>query len=425
MGVSVSAAEAATKPVAAPKPAATPTTNAATKPAATTKPAAAVEAGTPVVADALTNTVDPFDMADQKLKFLKAAGKTGELDAKTFDADRKAGGNLIMPFEKWETAVAFDKNKNATLDWFEFEAYRQAMRKAVLAACDKDNDNKLTGDERTAALKRLTDGKLVIKPDPERVVARPSQAGPTEDGEPGRRGVVRVRVEGEPFGPPKYTPRPEELQRWDLDGDGELNDEEMATMLHDQAWDFTPEPMQEFALRNFDADGDGRIDRAEWQAYRAFTAELSNSYRDWMTQMMGLDKDATPEQIGKTMQPIVNNVMQALQKRAKPDDGEPEMWYQSENMKGGWVADMAIGQALYILRFERQALADHGGTASDATRAALRKAYEADMRQRIEKADVGNKGRLTREEAENFLIDLMDDYVKEGYDYGQSQKKNK
>ena len=72
-----------------------------------------------------------------------------------------------MPFEKWETAVAFDQNKNGTLDWFEFAEYRQAMRKAVLTACDKDKDSKLTGDERTAALKLLTDGKLVIKPEPE------------------------------------------------------------------------------------------------------------------------------------------------------------------------------------------------------------------------------------------------------------------
>jgi len=133
-------------------------------------------------ADALTNTVDPVDVADQKLKFLRAAGKTGELDKNGFETDRKTGGGLVLPFEKWETAVAFDKNKNGTLDWFEFEAYRQAMRKAVLAACDKNKDNQLTGDERTAALKLLADGKPVIKPETERdrAGARPPQAGPAD-----------------------------------------------------------------------------------------------------------------------------------------------------------------------------------------------------------------------------------------------------
>jgi len=127
--------------------------------------------------DALTNAVDPYDVADQKTKFITLAGKTGELDAKTFDADRKAGNNLLMPFEKWETAILFDKDKNGTLDWFEFEAYRQAMRKAVLAACDKNNDKTLTGDERTAALKLLTDGKIIIKPDPERITGLPPGFG--------------------------------------------------------------------------------------------------------------------------------------------------------------------------------------------------------------------------------------------------------
>ena len=132
--------------------------------------------------DALTNAVDPYDAGDQKVKFFKAAGKTNELDAKAFEADRKAGGGLVMPFEKWETAVAFDANKNGKLDWFEFVEYRQAMRKAVLAAYDKDKNGKLTGDERTAALKLLASGKLVIKPDPEaeRVGARPPSGAATQ-----------------------------------------------------------------------------------------------------------------------------------------------------------------------------------------------------------------------------------------------------
>ena len=132
-------------------------------------------------ADALTHVVDPYNAADQKAKFDKLSGKTGELDAKTFEADRKAGDNLIMPFEKWETAVLFDKDKNSTLDWFEFDAYRQAMRKAVLAACDEDKDGKLTGDERTAALKRLAEGQLTIKPDAERATGLPPGFGAVVD----------------------------------------------------------------------------------------------------------------------------------------------------------------------------------------------------------------------------------------------------
>jgi len=385
MTVSALAADVTTKPVVAPKPAT------ATQPAATTKPATPSEAdATPtIVTDALTNTVDPFSMADQKTKFLKLAGNTGELNAKSFEVDRKAGGNLIMPFEKWETAIAFDKNKNTTLDWFEFEAYRQAMRKAVLAACDKNKDNKLTGDERTAALKLLAEGKLDIKPDPEQ-----------------RTGAL----------PPKLV-APE-------DGDGKLNDDEMtesraATI---RGWEFIQSPMREFALRNFDADGDGKFDNAEWQAFMAFQEERWKIDQDWIRQMLGLDKDTRLEQLEEIMEPIVDNALKALGKRANPDDGEPAVWYQSENMIGH-VGDMANGFVLHLVRLEQQVLADHGGKPSDATRAALIKAYAEDLRQRVEKADVDKKGHLTRQEAEAFLIELMDEHVKAGYEYGQAQKK--
>jgi len=135
--------------------------------------------------DALTFVVDPYDVADQKIKFLRAAGKTGELDAKAFDVDQKAGDNLIQPYETWATAVGFDKNKNGTLDWFEFDAYRQAMRKAVFVTCDNNRDGNLSGDERVVALKLLAGGKLVIKPgvDLERAGALPP-GGASADAKP-------------------------------------------------------------------------------------------------------------------------------------------------------------------------------------------------------------------------------------------------
>jgi len=220
----------------------------------------------------------------------------------------------------------------------------------------------------------------------------------------------------------EWQPSAEDLKRWDKDGDGKLNEEEMAAMLRDVVWDGTPVPMQEFALRNFDADSDGQLDDAEWKAYRAFYEELRNSEMDWAIQMLGLDKGANIEQIEKVMKPIVDNVEQALEKRAKPDEGEPVLWYRSENMRGGWFGDLALGYALYFLQFEQQALADHGGKPNDTTRAAMRKAYEADMHRRIEQA-IGNKGHLTPQEAETFLIELLDERVKAGYEYGQAQKK--
>jgi len=155
---------AAPAPATLPKPAVSPEVAATTAATTLPKPVVPLEVAAAPARDALTYAVDPYNVVDQKTKFFKLAGRTGELDAKTFEADREAGGNLIQSFEKWETAVAFDKDKNSTLDWVEFDAYREAMRDAVLAAFDKNRDNKLIGIERDEALKALAAGKVIIKP---------------------------------------------------------------------------------------------------------------------------------------------------------------------------------------------------------------------------------------------------------------------
>jgi len=229
--------------------------DATTKPGDATKPVAATTRAVVEAADAeaaakpdvLTGAVDPFDATDQKIKFLKTAGKTNELDAKTFEADRKtfdadrkageadrkageadrkAGGGLVMPFEKWETAVAFDANKNGKLDWFEFAEYRQAMRKAVLTACDKNKDNKLTGDERVEALKLLTAGKLVIKPEAAlaKLGARPPQAAAADGG---------VGAASQPASQPTSRPSPADFATAfnELAGEGVTRENNAAVAL--------------------------------------------------------------------------------------------------------------------------------------------------------------------------------------------------
>jgi len=407
-----------------------------------------------VKADALTNTVDPYNVADQKTKFTKLSGNTGELDAKTFDADRKAGGNLVMPFEKWETAAAFDKNKNSTLDWFEFDAYRQAMRKAVLAACDKNKDGKLTGDERAIALKLLAEGKLEIKPEPERPVAMPPMAGPFGGGAPaagggpdrnaieqmhldfrtrmdeinGRIATLNKRMETE-----KGTLSAEERQALakaidDAVAESDRAVEEFRKAMstatrskeqqardREQAWNGLPKSLQGFLARNAGVDGDGNLDDAKREAAFAFMMDLNRANTSW-TSMMN-PKDATPEQQMETMkkwQPVIVNLQKDMLKRVDPDgDGTtppekiaPEKWR-------AFLEKFLNGQVRYMERFEKQVLADNGGKPNDKTRAALIQAIEADLRERVKKADANNNGILDPEEGEKFFRELMDEMLKE------------
>ena len=446
--------------------------DATTKSAPTTKPAATTKPATPpaIVADALTSAVDPYDVADQKTKFLRLAGNTGELDAKTFDADRKAGGGLIMPFEKWDTAVTFDKDKNKTLDWLEFDAYRQAMRKAVLAACDKNKDNKLTGDERVAALKLLADGKLVIKPDPERAGPLPPMFGAsrasepmqafkkrqaeykkymddyverydelhdrlrkmteglskeefdvvknTEDFKALRQAAVELEREQRKVGNEFHT---EWLERFDKNKDGIVDEDEVLSLLYEQEEeDDWPKPWRDFSLRNFDTDGDGKLNETEWRAAHAFQQEIWKTTNDWRLRVLGKDifesgafkDDAEHEAFMKEWSPVWDNLATALlRKRFGLGDKEtpsPEALKKASVQ----VGLLSCGVLEYMLRFEEKPLADNGGKASPATRTAMLKALDADMRKRIQKFDAGKKGYLSPEEGERLLLELMDEFLK-------------
>jgi len=324
-------------------------------------------------ADALTNAVDPYDMTDQKIKFFKAVGNDNELDEKEFLANQKAGGGLVLPFEKWATALAFDANKNGSLDWFEFDAYRQAMRKVVLAAYDKNKDGKLTGNERIAALKALADGKVEIKPPVE--TPRGGASADAGDGQPGGS-VVASQPASRPVASLSYE---EAVKKYDKDGDGKLNNEERAVWqrdLRDETVKTLPAPMREFLLRNFDADRDGKFSDEEWSASRVFQKNASQTMMGWS---LVFDKDTTEAERRETMQQVGMRIDQAMNKRAN-SDGQP-----SPEQIAALRQKTIVGMARYMERFEKQALADNGGKPSAATRAALLNAIDADIRDRAKK----------------------------------------
>ena len=428
--VSVSAEEATTKPAVAPKPAA------ATKPAATTTPAVPSEVVAPPAADALTNTVDPFDTADQKIKFLRAAGKTSELDAEVFETDRKTGNHLVMPFEKWATAVAFDKNKNGKLDWFEFEAYRQAMRAAVLAGFDKNKDGKLTGAERDAAIKALQDGKVTIKPGVEapRGALPPTPDDPWGDNQRSRPPRVSRPLETSGLSDEtirnikKLIPNAVAVDMQDVTrsadrryltiglycDDGKTRavmvpeKKEVICKMH---LDTQPAPLREFFLRQFDAGGDRKLTDEEWNAYETFDDNLAKTMNGWMSLMF--DKDTTQAERHEALTAVGPKIDLGVNQRAGRDILPPKNEDEDDDEDmAAFYEKVNVGMVRYMERFEKRALADNGGKPNAATRAALLKALDADIRDRAEKIGMNN-GKLTPENSAKLFLELTDEWLKE------------
>lgn len=170
--------------------------------------------------DIAKGVVDPYDAGTERTRFLTAAGVDSELDEKEFTASAAASEPFARKFDSWTTLKAFDRNGNGTIDWFEADGYRKALRDAVMLTYDKDKDGKLAGEERELASKDLTAGKAprVSLPRRERPVG-PGGEAPAQPGEGrGDRGGDR--------GGRTDEQRAEELKKFDKDGDGSLNDEE-------------------------------------------------------------------------------------------------------------------------------------------------------------------------------------------------------
>ncbi|MGB2822212.1 MAG: hypothetical protein WBF17_14605, partial [Phycisphaerae bacterium] len=113
-------------------------------------------------ADVLKGAVDPYEPGAERGRFFRVAGVNNELDGKEFAAAQGQAGSFARKFDRWQSMLAFDKNRNGTLDWFEADAYRQDLRKRVLEAFDADKDGRLTGKERERANAALAAGRVPL-----------------------------------------------------------------------------------------------------------------------------------------------------------------------------------------------------------------------------------------------------------------------
>ena len=161
--------------------------------------------GSAPAADLCKDCIDPYASTTERGKFFKAAGVDSELTADEFKADQARKDGFVRKFDTWPGMLAFDKNGNKTMDWFEMNAYRLAFRKQVLAAYDKNKDERLAGAEREAAIKALEGGtfRLRIQRTPITPAPRPGDRRVPQPGAAGDLLQADVRIEDEhlPEGP--------------------------------------------------------------------------------------------------------------------------------------------------------------------------------------------------------------------------------
>ncbi len=244
--------------------------------------------------DVAKGVVDPYDAGAERARFLAAAGVDSELSEEEFKANAAASEPFARKFDSWATLRAFDRNGNGTIDWFEADGYRKALRDAVLLAYDKDKDGKLAGEERDAANKELAAGKAPRVATPRRERPTPDGNQPRQPGQPGNRPAQPGQPGGGRGGLTEEQ-RAEMLKNFDKDGDGQLNREEREAARSAQLEEWrkaNPEAAARFDERRaeeekrradftkkYDKDGDGQL--SEEERREAFRAEGQARLEAW------------------------------------------------------------------------------------------------------------------------------------------------
>jgi len=345
-----------------------PATRPAVRDASTQPPDANAPARPPrPVADMLTGAIDPYQPGRERLAFFKAAGPDNELDANEFVASRKARDGFVRRYDHWKDLLAFDKNRSGTLDWFEIDAYRQDLRRRVLAAFDADKNGRLSADERKAANEALVAGKVPGEPP-----ALPERARIADAEHPGP---------GDPEAPPATQPArrvPDELAKWQL--------------------------------KNFDADGDGELspeEQAEVDKFQKQFAEIGRKFRERMEDLNG-DGEVTEEERQELRKQWQAAGLKMIARAVSYMDADGDGTISPEERRG-FQQRMQGGMTKYLEKFSESYDADRNGRLDPAEREKLLDGAAKELERRTEKFDADHNGRLSPDE----MMDMMEDFVRE------------
>jgi len=408
------------------------------KPASPRSPATRPALRVQKAPDVAKGPVDPYDAATERAKFFKAAGPDNELDQKEFAAAAGKKDSFVRKFDRWEAMLAYDKNSNRTIDWFEADAYRRKIRERVLKAFDADKNKQLKGEERDKANAMLAAGRVPAETGGRSGSSGRIHAGRSRrDGPPGRaRGgdrdmsdeqravrIAAMREEAEMkrreaakrqdfeaqrrqeaeqeermrrFREEAERRRREALERQDRDGDGEISEEERAAMAREMRERMEAERVQREEQARRAREEAQRVQREEQarrareEAQRAQREEQARRAREqWLTRRYDSDRD------GK-----LNEKERAAMEAGRARREERMRRYRQEREK-------------YERQMREKYDADHDGKLSEkenaAMREGMRKEAEANrqaMRARFQKlraqADADGNGQTSGEEWRNY-----------------------
>ena len=383
--------------------------------------------------DLLKGAIDPYNAIEERLRFFKAAGPDNELDEKEFSADAARKNGFVRKFDRWKAMLTFDKKGNKTIDWFEAKAYRLDLRKRLLAKYDANKDGKLTGPERAEANRALLAGKI---PGPPRVTSRPVRlmpdprrprpAGPEvkqgrvdewymkilekydKDGDGQLNDEERMRY----LADQADQRRKERLAKYDLDGDGKLSDEEKAAAKRDRRRPMKM-MMEQMKLLHFDTDNDGKINEDEKAQFDAFSKSMTDMNKRWRKRLFDFDTDGDGEVSPEERQAGTKELrkmgwrMMVRMMRAMDADGDGKVGLDEQS---GFMEHMQERTSEWLEKFMNKFDADGDGRILKPNeRKALLEGMDDEFEARVKKHDKNADGRLDVTEAEDLITDFISD----------------
>ncbi|MDP6546831.1 MAG: hypothetical protein QGH60_22890 [Phycisphaerae bacterium] len=302
-------------------------------------------------AEVMTDAVDPFNPPKERGRFFTATGPDSELSADEFAAARGKKDSFVRVFDSFKAMSRFDRNSNKTLDWFEAKAYREDIRKRVLAAFDANKDGKLKDAERDKANRMLASGKVPA-----------AKSGDSAGGLPGGTGDWAKR-------------RAETIAKHDANKDGKLTGKERQA-----AWD---DIRKQWATKAFDADNNGKLDEKETAAMKKAQAEGKATYDRWRSDWVKkYDADGDGE-LSEEESKVAREKVAAEFKKLR------------DNWTSKWDAD-------------------GDGELSDDERKAMRESVRNRAQQLRKEIDADGDGRITGQETQAFWSKLKKTYDVDG-----------
>lgn len=347
-----------------------------------------------VLPDLCKGAVDPYNQSAERQLFLTAAGVDGELTEKEFKALIGKKG-FVRKFDRWDRLIAYDKNGNKTIDWFEADAYRQALRKQVMTTFDADKNGKLSDDERKKANAALYTGQVRLSS------GRSRRGRGRGDRGRGRGGFSR-------------QPDPETLKQYDTNKDGQLSSEERS------AW-FTArrEESRKRMLETYDKDKDGELSDKEREAAR------EEGRRRWAQRRQSMLRERFDSNKDGKLDKEETAAMEkyTAERRARTEQRRQEYIKRWDKDGDGEVSEKEREAARASYRAESEARraaftkvwdSDGDGELNEKERDAMRTQMRTSMEAHRKNMDRNGDGDVSREEGREYWEKLRKKYDADG-----------